>query len=120
MAIEPIPIFANENNLTIKLASKEIKCPSCGQWTPGDKSHCLHCGELVDTEIIDRQERDKRKEEHHARKEASKSKLERYLDKLKHSDNPFYRALFNVLNVVWMIYMGLVSFVIWFTTIFSG
>lgn len=120
VATNPILIFADENKLTTVLTSKEIKCPNCGEWTPGDKSYCQHCGELVDPEIIDRRERDKRKQEHDARSEASKSKLERYLDKLQHSENPFKRMLFKVLNVIWMIYMGIVSFVIWFTTIFSG
>ncbi len=118
--MKPILIFADQNELRIDLESKELKCPNCGEWTPGEQSHCQHCGELVDPEIIDRQERDKRKKEHHARSEASKSKLQRQLDKLQHSKNPLYQLLFKVLNVIWMIYMGLVSFIIWFTTIFSG
>lgn len=102
------------------MSTNEIKCPNCSRWTPGNHSHCVHCGALVDYRIIDQQKRASREAERIRRKEANPTRLEKYLKKIKHSKNPAVRFLYHVLNVVWTVYMALMAFIIWFTAIFSG
>ncbi len=101
-------------------AISEIKCQSCGNWTPGGQLHCVHCGALVDPGEIDRKARKVRAEAQRAREKAAETKLEKFIKRLRKSENPFHRFVYHVLNIIWMIYMGIVSFVIWFTAIFSG
>ena len=102
------------------MVSKEIKCGTCGKWTDGEKSHCKHCGSLVDFKLIDIKERAVRKDAAKQKRLLNQSKFEKLLIKLENSQKPFYRFLFQVLNVVWIIYSALIAFVIWFTAIFSG
>lgn len=102
------------------MSSSEIKCPSCGNWTPGNQANCIHCGALVDPALIDQKERDNRAEKNRKEREAAETRIEKYLKKLQQSENPFARFLYTVLNIVWIVYMAIVSFVIWFTAIFSG
>lgn len=110
--------FGIENSDT--LSQHEIKCPSCGKWTPGDSETCVYCGALVDPQLRDQQEREVRAAEEERERIASQSPVEKKLAQLKNSDNPIARFAFGVLNVLWLIYMGIVSFIIWFTAIFSG
>lgn len=102
------------------MGQHEIKCPECNNWTPGDRSHCVHCGNLVDAQLIDQRERAAREDKRRRSKAASETAFEKRLKKMRYSTNPFTRFLYQVLNVIWMIYMALLAFVIWFTTIFSG
>lgn len=82
--------------------------------------NCIHCNQLVDPVKLDRQERAIRQMQAEKKALAEESKLAKLIKRLQQSENPFLRLLFHVLNVIWLIYMGLVSFVIWFTAIFSG
>jgi hypothetical protein len=102
------------------MVSKEIKCGTCGKWTDGSKSHCTYCGSLVDFKLIDIKERELRNDVAKQKQLENQSKFEKLLNRLENSQKPFYRILFQVLNVVWIIYSALIAFVIWFTAIFSG
>lgn len=104
----------------LKMGTKEIKCNTCGNWTVGDQSHCTFCGALVDFKLIDKKERQGRAEAAKLKRELNQSKFEKLLARLKNSEKPFYRVLFQILNIVWIIYSALIAFVIWFTAIFSG
>jgi len=102
------------------MGTKEIKCSNCGNWTDGNQSHCSHCGALVDFKIIDKKERQERKEAAELKREQNLSKFEKLLIRLENSEKPFYKVLFKILNIIWIMYSALIAFVIWFTAIFSG
>ncbi len=100
--------------------NKEIKCVHCGKWTSGNVSNCQNCGGLVDYKIIDLKEREAIAKAAEKRRKQNETKLERLIQKMQESKHPLARVSFHALNIIWIIYSGLIAFVIWFSAIFSG
>jgi hypothetical protein len=46
--------------------------------------------------------------------------LDNYLEKTKDTTNPFVKVARTCLTVGWVMYMGILSFIIWFAVGFSG
>jgi len=98
----------------------EKKCPACGKWTDGSKTHCVFCGEPIDATLIAAQHRKAREDA--ARKKAleEENRFERYLRTLQESDKPHHKILFGILNTLFTIYMAILSFFIWIIALVSS
>jgi len=98
----------------------EKKCPACGKWTDGSKKHCVFCGAPIDAILI-AQERKKIKDAEDSKKRLEEeNRFERYLRKLEESDKPRHKIMFGILNAVFTVYMGILSFFIWLIALISG
>lgn len=97
--------------------SKQKKCPSCNHWNQGESLNCESCHSLLDKNEILREEREKI---YGKPKVEKPSWLENYLERTKDSTNPFVKFARISLNVGWISYMTIISFIVWFTVGFSG
>lgn len=98
----------------------ERKCIACGKWTDSTKTHCTHCNALTDPELIAEQRRIQDKKERTAHMLANESKVARKIKNLQESSNPFYRLLFAIGNILFTIYMAILSFIVWLIALISG
>lgn len=97
--------------------SKQKKCPSCSHWNDGEAVNCVKCHSLLDKNEILREEREKI---YGKPKVEKPSWLENYLEKTKDTQNPFVKILRISLNIGWISYMAIITFIVWFTVGFSG
>lgn len=98
----------------------ERKCVVCGKWTDSTKTHCTHCNALTEPALIAEQKRILEVKERKARELANESKAAKIIRTLKTSKNPFYRAVFVFLNIIFSIYMAILSFIVWLIALISG
>lgn len=98
----------------------EKKCPSCGKWTDGNKTHCAFCGAPIDADLIAREQKKVRDAEEEKKRLAEENRFERYLRKLQASQKPHHKILFGILNAVFTVYMAVLSFFIWLIALISG
>ncbi len=96
------------------------KCHQCGKWTDGTYTHCSFCDATIDPILLASEQRRKRDIEAQRKRLAEENKFERFLRKLEESEKPFHRISFNILRVVFNIYMGILSFFIWLIALISG
>lgn len=94
----------------------ERKCRKCGAWN-GEEEHCLICGTVLDPQKIRQQEI---RTEEDRRAEAPKSKIEQLLNRMKDSSNPFVKLSYVLLKTFWLVYLGIVSFILWFIALGPG
>lgn len=98
----------------------EKKCHVCGKWTDGSKKQCVFCGAPIDAALI-AQERKKIKDAEDSKKRlAEENRFERYLRKLQESERTGHKILFGILNAIFTVYMGILSFFIWLIALISG
>jgi hypothetical protein len=97
--------------------AKQKKCPSCNHWNSGEKANCEKCNSLLDKNVILKEEREKI---HGKPKIEKPGWLDSYLEKTKDTTNPFVKVVRTCLTVGWVMYMGILSAIIWFAVGFSG
>lgn len=98
----------------------ERKCPACGKWTNGHKTHCTHCGNLTDPVLIAKENRKERDEERKAYKLENEPKAIKKLKALKKSDKILHRIIFYIADTIFTIYMGILSFIVWLIALITG
>lgn len=96
------------------------KCHSCGKWTSGAKTHCIHCQALTDPDLIAIENSKKREKEFEKRAEARESKTSKKIKEFKHSEKLGYRILHFILDTLFTIYMGILSFIVWLIAFISA
>jgi uncharacterized membrane protein len=96
------------------------KCPKCGKWTDGDRTHCVFCDALIDPVLVAKERKRVRDEEARERRLLEETKFEKYLRNLQESDKPIHKIGFKILNTVFTIYMAILSFFIWLIALISG
>lgn len=90
------------------------KCPECGEWSIWEQSHedlCEHCGALLSPEAFKRQE--KRAEY----QEASKKKWIFYIEE---DDGALMRFFKKTGNTIYLIYMAILTFIMWLIAVTPG
>jgi hypothetical protein len=94
------------------------KCPNCGQWSRWKNqvdNRCEYCDALLDPEGYRRvQDRDQRETEEDAR--AFKIKL----IEIRPEDHPVIRFFKYIIRGGQIVFMGILSFFIWFITVVAG
>ncbi len=83
----------------------ERKCPNCGTWNT-DVDHCTNCNTLINLALIEEKVWEERKEE----EEKNKDKIDLFIEKYKKHPNILLRAMFYSVYSVWLIVMGIGSF----------
>jgi hypothetical protein len=96
---------------------KEKKCPSCFHWNMGDALNCVKCNSLLDKNEILREEREKINGKPRIEKPGW---LDNYLEKTQYTTNPFVKIARNALTIGWIMYMGILSFIVWFAVTLAG
>jgi len=91
----------------------ERKCHACGKWTDGNKTHCIYCNALTDPVLIAKEKSITREKEHRAVELAKESKTVRKFKALKHSEKLLHRILYGIFEILFTIYMGILSFIVW-------
>ena len=94
----------------------ERKCKSCGVWN-ADEQVCKSCGTVLDPAEIRKQEH---KNEESKRAAIPKSKVEKMLDQMKASSNPLVKLSYVVLKTFWLVYMAIITFILWFIALGPG
>ncbi|MCC5932376.1 MAG: hypothetical protein JJU28_24235 [Cyclobacteriaceae bacterium] len=90
------------------------KCPGCGEWSTWYQSHediCEHCGTLLSPEAFNR---DERRAEYQA---ASEKKWIFYIEE---NDGPVLRFFKKIGNTVYLIYMAILTFIMWLIAVTPG
>lgn len=82
------------------------RCPSCRAWN-GDEDHCIHCGEVLDPELIRENQHAIREER---RKKERPSQLDMFVESWKNSRWLLLRGLYWVAYSVWFVIFSIVSF----------
>lgn len=98
----------------------ERKCPACGKWTDGHKTHCIHCGALTDPVLIAEERSKERAEDRRADELKNESKTVKKLKALKKSDKVFHRIIYYIADTIFTIYMGILSFIVWLIALITG
>lgn len=94
----------------------ERKCTICGTWNL-DNDFCTSCGkaispiELEKIEVIKRQSFADKLEQ---------SIVDKEFMKYKNSKNVFVRQLFKIMYSFWVVYMAIISFMLWLIALVTG
>ncbi|MCT4581560.1 MAG: hypothetical protein N4A35_09100 [Flavobacteriales bacterium] len=95
----------------------ERKCSNCGQWNVGNQEFCQFCNAPISPKkIIETREEKRVKEE----KEKPLDKIDLYLKRLKDHPNFFVRVLFRIVYSTWVVFMLIVSAVVYFVALTPG
>lgn len=95
----------------------ERKCANCGHWNIGDHELCQFCNAPISPERIIKSREQKRVNEE---KEKPLDKIDVYLKQLKEHPNFFIRMLFKVVYSTWVVFMLIVSAVVYFVALTPG
>ena len=96
------------------------KCHECANWTDGSLQRCAFCNAIIDPILIAEAEQIEKQRILRENAIKSESKLNRFLRKFQESDNPFNKVLFKIFQIVFNIYMAILSFFIWLIALISG
>jgi hypothetical protein len=99
------------------MASVSRKCQHCSTWNTGDSSHCINCQQLIDPIAIRQQEDEVRRIQ---RENTPPGWLDKVINKLKASRNPFVQVLVMMLRAAWFVYWVILSFIIWLVAATPG
>lgn len=102
--------------------SKEIKCKNCNHWNDATNAVCQQCGVSLTETIL---KKPNEKESNSYQKFVGNLKtqsgwIDRFLDKTKTSNNPFYKGLGYFLQAIWMIYFSILLFIAWLVFLIAG
>lgn len=103
--------------VTAMTSKVERKCEHCDTWNIGDHDNCKNCGKPIKPEKIIESRADLREQ-----KEAAKplDKIDVQLKKLKEHPNLFVRILFKVVYSTWVIFMAIVSAIVYVVALTPG
>lgn len=93
----------------------ERKCSNCGEWN-SNEAFCKSCN----APLSPRQVNKVRKASRAKRNKMDKSKLDEFAYKWKHTKNPFLKLSYRVAYFFWMVYIGIISFILWFIALGPG
>lgn len=93
----------------------ERKCLNCGHWNT-DEAFCSKCGAAISPNQVKKARSDERAK----RIKVDKSKLDEFASKWKNTDNPFLKLAYKVAYFFWMLYIGIISFILWFIALGPG
>ena len=94
----------------------ERKCPSCGTWN-NDNDFCKQCGMAISPKELEKLEVVKRQT---FSDKVKKTMVDKGFIRFKNSKNPFLRELYKILYGFWVVYMAIISFILWFITLLAG
>jgi len=95
----------------------ERKCPECGKWTDGSLTHCNYCNGLIDpSKII---ERDAAAYENEWLSN-QKSKLDLFAKRIKEHKNPLVKGAFYTVYGLWLVYMGILTAILYIIAFLPG
>ena len=94
-----------ENNLL-----NETKCIACKKWTNGSKTHCQHCNSILETTKLEN-ERQERHENYI---------IDIMLIKIKPTDHIIVVGIKKVLQAIQIVYMAILSFILWIIAMLPG
>ncbi|WPP51120.1 hypothetical protein [Catalinimonas niigatensis] len=90
------------------------KCPNCNQWSEWNQDktdRCEYCGALLAPEVVEREEnREKRKKEQE----------DEWIFNIQPDDSPFKVFLKKIGKVGYVIFMAIVSFIVWLIAFLPG
>ena len=95
----------------------ERKCASCNKWNVGERENCEFCNAPISPEKIISSRAQKREE---VESQKPSDKIDLYLMKLKEHPNFFVRILFQVIYSTWVIFMLIISAVVYFVALTPG
>ncbi len=98
----------------------ERKCLNCGEWNNTSYKHCSKCGALLNPEVIAEKEKALHAEESLREKLENENRFERWIRKLEASNKPGHKIFLAVARVVFNIYMGFISFILWLIAWLAG
>lgn len=98
---------------------KETKCPDCGHWNQGSQERCSSCNSLLDRNLY-RKEKLEAEGKLPVRKVKKPDWLDRYLERTAQSNNPMVMFARGVITVAWIMYMGMISFILWLIAWLAG
>ncbi|MGB1000395.1 MAG: hypothetical protein ACPGVE_08690 [Flavobacteriales bacterium] len=98
----------------------EIKCNACKNWTDGAKNNCSFCGNLVNPKEIKKIEQLTKAEQLKKQKEEKMSAFEKWIEQQEKSKKWHVKILVRLVKIVWVMYMALLSFIIWFIAWLAG
>lgn len=95
----------------------ERKCSSCGKWNNGAIENCIFCDAPISPKkIIETREKERKASEANE----PLGKIDIYLKGLKEHPNFFIRILFNIVYSVWVVFMLIISAVVYFVALTPG
>lgn len=100
--------------------ANQRKCHNCGKWIDLAQDYCQFCDATLDPTLRAKEEKAEKDRIAREEKLLTESWVEKKLRKLQESDKPIHQFLYQVLNVVFTIYMGILSFFIWLIALISG
>ncbi len=95
----------------------ERKCTSCNKWNIGEHENCQFCNAPISPEKIIESRAQKRQE---VEEQKPLDKIDVYLKKLKEHPNFFVRILFKVIYSTWVVFMLIISAVVYFVALTPG
>lgn len=100
--------------------SKQIKCPTCGNWNDAFFKECPNCKTSLVTAAPDSQKDEKNTYKEFVGKLKGQSDwIDRFFAKAKNG-NIFIKGLAYFLQFLWMVYFSLLLFVAWLVFIVAG
>lgn len=90
------------------------KCPNCHQWSSWNQQktdRCEHCGALLATETIEREEK---------REKKKKEEEDRWVFNIQPDDPPLTIFFKKIGKVGYVIFMAIVSFIVWLVAFLPG
>lgn len=97
----------------------QIKCPACSAWVSKSQSRCTACGSTLDRNQFQKEERIKAGT-YPEKKERKKTRIELWLERTESSENTLVVFARSIVKVVWLMYLGVLSFIIWMVTLLAG
>ncbi len=94
----------------------DVKCSNCETWN-ANVDYCTSCNHPVSREAILKAREVVREEKS---KEIPISKLDKWIGNWKKSSNPFLKYSYKIASFIWIIYMAIVSFVLWMVALGPG
>lgn len=90
------------------------KCPDCGQWSEWNQEktdRCQHCDALLSPEIIEREEKSAQKK---------KEQEDGWIFNVKPDDNPIKVFFKKTGKLGYVIFMAIVSLIVWLIAFLPG
>lgn len=82
--------------------------------------YCVFCDSTLDPVLRAKEERAENERISREKKLLTENRFEKYLRKLQESEKPIHQISFRILNIIFTIYMGTLSFFIWLIALISG
>ncbi|HLP12552.1 MAG TPA: hypothetical protein VK177_11520 [Flavobacteriales bacterium] len=100
--------------------ARQIKCPHCGNWNSDSNQNCVSCQQSLVLKPANEQKNEKTSFSELASRLRSQSGwLDRFFENAK-SGNVFMKSIAFLLQALWMVYFGILLFIVWMVTVVAG